>query len=78
MKDESSIREYLRKYIPLWYKGARKRGIPMNMDNYIGLAFYNTGIRGIESIVREEVQLAVERMEIPRPGIILRNPQNLN
>lgn len=50
----------------------------MNMDHYIGLAFYNTGLRGIKSIVREEVQLAVERMAIPRPGTILRNPQNLN
>lgn len=78
MKDEASIREYLRKYIPLWYKAASKKGIPMNMDHYIGLAFYNTGIRGIKSIVREEVQLAVERMAIPRPGTILRNPQNLN
>lgn len=50
----------------------------MYMDHYIGLAFYNTGIRGIKSIVREEVQKAVERMAIPRPGTILRNPQNLN
>lgn len=74
---ETLIRNYLKEHIPLWYKEAQKKGINLTMDHYIGLAFYNYGIRGVDSLVREEVQLAVERMAIPHPSIILRNPQNL-
>lgn len=75
---EDLIRHYLKKNIPLWYKSAQKKGIDLTMDNYIGIAVGRLGAQAIDSIVREEVQWAVERMDTPRPGIVLRRPQNLN
>ena len=70
-KHEKLVRSFLKEHVPVFYKEAKKKGIPMSIDRYVGCFYANLIFEPssqLEQIIKEEIQIAVTSGIIPQPN----------